>query len=139
MVETDSKKEMPTGVKIISVLYYIAAGFAAIGALVLMIVGSSFMPNISGTLPIESFGVGVAIFFGIFLLAVAALDFFIARGLWNGKSWSRIMVLIFGFIGLVGSFISLAQADFSVILGLLIQGTIVGYLLFSKEVKEAFN
>ncbi|MFA6918027.1 MAG: hypothetical protein WC285_04345 [Candidatus Gracilibacteria bacterium] len=40
---------------------------------------------------------------GIFVLAFAVLDFFIARGLFKGQKWTLILIIIFGVLGALGT------------------------------------
>ena len=40
---------------------------------------------------------------GIFMLALAVLDFFIARGLFKGQKWTLILIIIFGVLGALGT------------------------------------
>ena len=35
-------------------------------------------------------------------IALGLLDFAIAYGLWNGQNWSRILVMIFSILGIIG-------------------------------------
>jgi hypothetical protein len=129
-------KQAPVGVKIISVLYYICTGFSVLAAL-LFFVGSSFIDMIFPTL--AAFGSVLLIALGILCLAGAVLTFFIARGLWKVKKWARIIVIVFaclGILSVLSSFVS--SFSFSLIIQLAIHGAVGGYLLFAKEVKEAF-
>ena len=93
----EQNKEIPVGVKIISVLYYInfAAGLVAIIFLILNIIkatsenypGYSRMPML---LIILILFIGFSIWF-----------FLIAKGLWRGKNWARITAAVFAIITLV--------------------------------------
>lgn len=135
------KKEIPVGVKIISIVYYIAAAAAVLGS-ILLFVGSAFISSLFANIPLLNIlgavGVGLFIFLGIVCLIFGVFDFFIARGLWNAKNWARILVIIFSCIGvLIG--IGSITSGFASIVQLAISGLIGGYLIFSKEVREAFK
>ncbi|MBU2496826.1 MAG: hypothetical protein KJ767_02100 [Nanoarchaeota archaeon] len=134
-------KEMPTGVKIISVLYYIGAVLLLLIGL-LAFVGMGAMSTIMSTMGMGAWaalGAGVAVFMGIFLLALAVLYFFIGRGLWFGQNWARIVAVIFAVIGFISALTSLFGADFSSIISLVLNGIIGYYLWFSKDVKRVFK
>lgn len=131
------RKDMPLGVKILSVLAYITATFTLIGAIA-MFVGSSFIASIlpSG---LNILGLAVGATLGVIFLAFAVLDYFIARGLWLGQEWTRIVVLIVAAIGAIGSLIALFAGDFTSILSIAINGLVIYYLGFIPEVKKAFS
>ncbi len=132
-------KEVPVGVKIISVLYYIwAVLFAILG--ILFIVGAGFIGTIAQSIPLLAlFGAGLFIVLAIILILFAILFFFIGRGLWKARQWSRILVIIFSILGILSAIMGMIQGKIvSNIFGLIISALIGGYLLFSKSVKEAF-
>lgn len=140
-------KTVPTGVKVISVLFYIGAGFTILGAILFILFGGIFA---------SLFGLSGMSFtlFGIVLLILGVFEIFLARGLWKGRNWARIVVIIelgVGIIAAIIMFISsislaglsgssgLIMAVFYFIVELAIDGLIGGYLLFSQKVKEAFS
>ena len=80
----------------------------------------------------------------IISLAFAILAFFIAKGLWHGEKWARIIALIFAILGLfwglvwgVGSPIKIGKI--TGFISLITSGFIAGYLLFNKKAKEFFK
>ncbi len=115
--------KVPTGVKIIGVLYYIGAGLTLLGSIAFF-VGMNFIFPGLGTIG------------GIVLLVLAVLSFFVAKGLFKLKNWARIVVIILGVLGIVS-----AITDFSggSILTLVINGAIVWYLTMSPVGKGAFK
>ena len=120
-----NSKEMPTGVKVLSVLGYIGAAVTLLMGLI-MIFGAGFIQNNlpSGMIPEIGrafLGVGLVIA-GICALGFAVLDYFVARGLRNGRNWARIFVLIFAVLGLLSSLWPIS------IVSLVIDGLIVWYL-----------
>ncbi|MDP1728583.1 MAG: hypothetical protein Q8L27_00075 [archaeon] len=141
---TEIIKKMPTrpvGVTILSILGYIGAVFTLLMGLV-MIFGSVALFNFLTTLPefqmYELMGTIGATFFiimGIILLPLAVLDYFIARGLWNGRNWARIIILVFIGISAVQNLFALPFSLF----GLAIDGLIIWYLGFNKPVVAYFK
>ena len=132
-------KEIPVGVKIIAVLYYIAAVLSAIFG-IFFLIGAGF---IGALIPgFGALGAGILIVVGIFLIGAAVLGFFIGRGLWRAQKWARIIVIIFSIIGAVMAIIQMitigALVIASSIISLIIQAVIGGYLLFNGAVKKAF-
>ena len=137
-----NSKEVPTGVKVIAVLYYIVAGLLAISG-ILSLVGAGAMSSITNKIPLfeilGALGSGLFIIIAIIFIGLGVLEFFIARGLWKAKSWARILVIIFAAIGALFAIVSLVQGNiFSGLFNLLINGLIGGYLWFNNNVKEAF-
>ena len=126
-----ANKNIPTGIKVISILYYIAAAIVVILG-ILTLVGAGDVIGI-----VMLFGGGVAM--GIILIAIAILCFFIGRGLWKGQNWARIVALIISSLGALGAIMSLVGGNFSGIAGLIIHGIIVWYVGFNKDVKAAFS
>jgi len=133
-------KEIPIGVKIISIVYYVAAGLALIMAIMLF-TGAAYVNSILGSIPLINIlgilGSGLFVFGGIASLLSGVLSFFIGRGLWKLKNWARIFVIIFACIGVLIGIFSLFS--WGAIVMLAVNGAIGGYLIFSKEVKEAFK
>jgi len=138
-------KSIPVGVKIISVWFYIVMGFLLLASIAL-IVGSGVIVKLVPTLALVS---GLFIVIGIFSLGGAVLYFFMAKGLWKGQKWARIISIVFGSMGIFYSTISIVSmfiVDIGIVMdslatsifGLGLSGIIVGYLLFNNKVKEAF-
>jgi hypothetical protein len=136
-----SMKQVPAGVKVISVLHYILAGILAISG-VLVIAGGGLIGAFLGTL-ISSIGtLGSALFvvMGIVILGFGVLNIFLGIGLWKGKKWARLVVIVFSAIGIVLYVISLiSQINVMNIISLGLDVFFFAYLTFSKKVKEAFR
>ncbi len=131
-------KSVPTGVKVVSVLYYVYGVIGIIFGL-LFFVSAGFMDSIAKEIPqLRVFGAGLFFILGIILIGLGILGFFIGRGLWKAKSWARILVIIFAFFGIIASIVNLIKGNFGSIFGLVINGLICGYLLFNKNVKKTF-
>ena len=126
---------VPTGIKIISVLYYIGAVFELIFA-VLLFVGSGALKS---KVPFLAFLGPFLIVGGVILLGLTVLSFFVGRGLWKGQKWSRMVAVIFAALGALLSIVGMIQGQIaSNIVGLVISAGIGAYLLFSSSVKSAF-
>lgn len=132
-------KEIPVGVKIIAVLYYIGAVLSAILG-ILSIVGAGFVASLIPAL--GALGAGIMIAVGILLIGLAVLWFFMGRGLWRAQPWARILVIIFAIIGVIMAIIQMitfgAISLVSNIISLIINAVIGWYMLFNAEVKKAF-
>ena len=127
---------VPTGVKIISVLYYIGAVFELIFG-ILLFVGSG---AIKSKVPFLAFLGPFLIIGGIVLVGLAVLSFFVGMGLWKGRNWSRIVAIIFAVLLALLSIVGMVQGQIaSNIVGLVINLAVGGYLLFSSDVKTAFS
>lgn len=132
--------EVPTLIKVLAVLEYIGSGFTILSGLALIFGGFFVTTIISLIIPsLSQFATFSAILLAIIVIAFGILGIFVGRGLWMGKNWARILAIIFGSIGIIVSLISIATGNLMDIITLLIEGAIVGYLLFSKKVKEAFK
>ena len=128
-------QQVPTGVKVISVLYYIGAVFELIFA-ILLFVGSG---TLKAKVPLLAFLGPFLIIGGIILLGLAVLSFFVGWGLWKVKKWARIVAIVFAVLGVLLALIGMFQGQIaSNIVGLAISVAIGGYLLFSSDVKTAF-
>jgi len=128
------KSNVPTGVKIIAVLYYIGA-VAALIAAIAMFFGASVIGD-----AIPLLGPGLFVLGGIVLLVLAVLSFFIARGLFRKQKWSRILVIIFSVLSVLGGLSAMFTGEFfSNLVSLVIAAVIGGYLWFNKAVKAAFK
>ncbi|HLD37354.1 MAG TPA: hypothetical protein VJA86_02090 [Candidatus Nanoarchaeia archaeon] len=152
-------KEIPVGVKIIAVLYYIIGIVALVFAIIYFVGGMMEIPSMAGDLSAGGISwllLFIAIFITIVLIALAIFGIFVGRGLWKKRGWARITAITFHcfvvFIVIyliVNIFAILERAGGTVenkliwvIIGLIvsiINLTIAGYLAFSKAVKDAFS
>jgi hypothetical protein len=83
----------------------------------------------------------LGLFLGILfvVLPFTLLFFFIGRDLRRAKKTARIVALVIAIFGLVGALGILFLGNYQGIFGLIVNGLIAGYLLFSKEVKKFFS
>ena len=136
------KKDMPIGVKIISILNYCIAVIMLLAAIALLFIGSTVLTVLSleESLGIEgTVGFSILVILSLFFLFFAVIGFFIGRGLWKGQNWARIVVITFSILGVISGIISLIAGEFDSILGLGVDLVVGGYLLFNSKVKSAFS
>ena len=131
---------VPTGVKIISVLYYIGAGFGILFG-ILFFVGAGFLGAVASQIPLlGAFGKSLFIVVGIILIGLSVLSIFVGRGLWKGKNWARIVAIIFAALGAIMAIVSIVGGSIANgISSLAVQLLIGGYLLLNSSVKSAFS
>lgn len=141
--------ERPTGVTVLSVLNFIAAGFYLLGALAIF-VGGAFLASMSrssggGAGPMALIA-GIGAFAGVFFLIGVGLCLLVGIGLWKLANWARILEMVFmalgilfGLLGLLGS---MANFHIGVVVWQLciigIEVWILIYLL-KPHVKQAFG
>lgn len=150
---TEAKKNIPLGVKILSILCYIDAALALLFGVFLFVVGLAAPALISsikdqiisqGQLTaqqvelIASLSAPLLVIISFLIIAFAILDYYIARGLWRGRNWARIVVLVFMVLGFISSLFSLLTGNFGRIISLVIYGLVGWYLGFDKNVKRYF-
>lgn len=116
----EQRRRVPIGVKIVSVYYFITAVFGILLAI-------TFGPGtISGMLGL--------------LIGIWFLSFFVAWGLWKVNPLARLGAIMLSFLRAIMSIIIMIQDSNMEHLGLfVIDLVIVLYLMFSKNVKEAFK
>ena len=143
--QASSNREVPVGVKIISVLYYINFALCVIAGILEIISGIAAVlgkSSILGAWITASFV--ILILFLILIVAFCIWMFSIAKGLWRGHNWARITAIVFAILGiLIYIFpmimaVSIPNIIIPLIIGMVINVFIAGYLLFNRKVKEAF-
>lgn len=129
------KAEVPTGVKIISVFYYIFAVLTILVGVLALFLGG-LLGGVFGAM-----GAGLAILVAVIVIAIGVVEIFVARGLWKGRKWARIIVIIFSILGVLEAITGLVQGNVVAvqIVWLLVNAVIGGYLWFSGSVKSAFS
>lgn len=130
---------VPVGVKVVSIIYYIGAGFELLLGIAFFI-GAGALGSLAQTIPLlGALGSAVFVVAGILLVGLGILSIFIGRGLWKAQNWARITAIVFSALGVLMAISGMAQGKItSNVLGLALNAAIAGYLLFSKEVKAAF-
>lgn len=92
-------------VKILAVLAYIDAAVTLLAGLALILGGSVFGGIVGAMIPMSGILVGsmlsgLFVLLGIVAIALAVLDYFIGRGLWNHENWARILVIVLSVLSL---------------------------------------
>ena len=74
-------------------------------------------------------------------LVFGLINFLVGRGLWKGKNWSRILIMVLSVFGiLLGLSAAFSPGGLKGGLPILIiNGVILGYIGFSKQVKSFFT
>lgn len=139
------KSNIPVGVKIISVFYYIVGILCALFGLMIILSANTIISYLVSTTPeLATLNSGalvtVGVIFGILLIGIGILSFFIGKGLWKLRKWARIVVIVFSILGVISAIYNMIVGfQIGQIVRLLVDGIIGGYLLFSEEVKRAFK
>ena len=117
----------PTGVTILSVLYFLKALLSLIsGALVLGVLSL-----------IGPIGVAIGTIIGGALIMIGLIQMFIVWGLWTGRGWARFIAIIFTILSIladIGGTIALNPLS---MIGLVISVIILWYL-FQPQVKAFY-
>lgn len=140
-----SENKIPLGVKIIAILGLVSAVLTVLMGVVIFIaglVGGNFASqlglnslgtdSVSGAL-IGSLLLGSLILGGILFVLWGIVEFFIARGLWRGRNWARIVVGIFMVLGFISAIFNLN------FFGLIVTALVGYYIWFSKECRNFFK
>ncbi|MEK6877999.1 MAG: hypothetical protein AABY22_00245 [Nanoarchaeota archaeon] len=162
--KTTGKREIPLGIKILSILSYIGAVSAILIGIMFIILGNVFSGNVleevrqgytasleyqqalqqdplmtQQSLDLLLWMIDKMAIMGVFFIILGVVSFFIARGLWKLQNWARITEAVLCAFGLIIVLISLISGNFLSIFSLAINGLIFWYLIFNKNVLKAFN
>ena len=137
-------KEIPVGIKVISILNFIVGAVQAVLGVLVLALGSFGLSIFYSAAPsstyLESLSY-VVVLVGVGLLLFSALYIGVGIGLWRGKAWARITQMILLILGFIGSVYSLIVGKFIILnlLNLLIVSIIFWYVCCSKEVRSVFE
>jgi uncharacterized membrane protein (DUF2068 family) len=137
-------RQRPTGVTILAVLYFLGTACLILAGM-LLAVGLSFAGTSADQAGATAFLAGMGIVGAVLMFIIAGVYGLLGWGLWSLKSWARLVVLIFAFIGLGFGVLSLMGSMMTmhmgaVVIGLLpiaIHGLVAWYLM-QPHVKAAF-
>jgi len=137
-------KNVPLGVKLVSILAYALSAIMLISGVVTLIGGTflagalDYMKSIPGYEILSGLPLGTMaatfVFFIIFIL-LAVLYFFIAKGLMKGAGWARVVMIVLMAIGAIDSLSTLPLYA----VNLIVTVAIIAYLGFFKEAVAYFK
>ncbi|MBX4211837.1 hypothetical protein KW787_00065 [Candidatus Pacearchaeota archaeon] len=139
-MDSSMKHNIPTGVKVISILDYIGGAFGIIFGLI-FILGGGAIANWATSIPGASrglVGAGLAVI-GVVLIIFGVLGILLGRGVWKGRSWARIIQIILAVLGALGALGKLFTGHFGGIVSLALNVWIGWYLVYNKEGKRYFS
>jgi hypothetical protein len=136
--EEPKKRKAPLGLKIISVIYYIACALYLAIAIVAFI-KISWISELSNLGLLPAMSQQTIMTFGIFFVLLSILSFFIARGLLKFQMWARVALLAICAINIFGGILSVLEKSYPSIINLVFNLIIACYILFSKKTKAAFS
>jgi len=140
--ELEEVKKIPTGIQVVSIIHYIAAGLCAVfGLLFIVFSGRLAEYLMSGTDALTSLTtsdlVGTLIVLGVLFIILGVLYFFIGKGLWKLKKWARIVGIILAVIvALYTLYMMTGNFTIALLIIFLIDVAVGVYLIFSKEAKK---
>ena len=120
-------KTRPTGVTILSILYFLQALIILIGGVVALGVLASL-----GTI-----GTIIGSVVGGVMILIGLIQMLIAWGLWSGKGWARIIAIIFTVLGVLANLMGALDLNLTSVVGLLI-GVVILWYLFQPQVKAYY-
>jgi len=130
-------KERHWGISVLSILGYIGAVVTVILGLTMLLGSSIFSSLIGKAFPqlatYADAGTVLFIVLGIIFIGMAVLDYFIARGLWNGQNWARIVAIICSALTILGALWPFSPVN------LIIGIVLVWYLGFYKPAVNYFK
>jgi hypothetical protein len=144
-MQKEIEKEVPEGVKIISVVSYTLTGILFILGLFSIKFGET-ISSISDadkavfstsqmTLPSSA----NMVWLGIIFIILAVFLYFIGRDIAKFKNWARIAGGIVSLLIFIMSIINLFQGSLSSLILLIVSGIIVWYLFLNKKVLKQFR
>ena len=129
----------PTGVTVISILYWISACFLVLMGIIMAVGFTAFGGMMSG---MNSLLAGFGVIGGIVLLGIGAALAFIGYSLFQLQEWSRIVTIVLvglGFMmGVFGIMHPIGVGRVSSIIRMAIDGFIIWYLV-QPQVSVAFR
>lgn len=117
----------PTGVAVLGVLAFVGAGLLVLGGLMTFAMGG-IIGSVMGSEG-AAFGATIGGFVAVFFLIGAAISALMGYGHWTGASWAWLLQIVLSGLSALSGLWSVAQGEFSAILGLAIAGLIIWYML----------
>ena len=132
------RKSLPLGLRIISIIYYIATVFSLIIA-ILAFTAPGIIKNVPG------FGANIAanplafVILGIIFIILSGLSFFIAQGIQRIDNKARMALLVLCAINVIGGIISIIEGSYLSSINLAFNLAIGLYITLNKKVRREFN
>jgi len=120
-------KARPSGVTILSILYFLQALLTIIGGAVAFGILSVFGPV----------GIAIGTVLGGVLIVFGLIQMFIVWGLWTGRGWARLLAIALTILGLLPDVAGALTLNPLSIVGLVI-GIIILWYLFQPQVKAFY-
>jgi hypothetical protein len=134
-----TKKEVPVGVKVISILCFIFGGLYIIEGLIMTNPIDSFSTISSQGPELIIFLVGIFISLILHFLILAFISIILGIYLWKGNNLARIFTIMGGCLFSLTSLLMISMGILIPLIFILIFGVMACYLLFNKKVKEFFS
>jgi len=128
-------KQVPTIIKIISIIFYIGAVVGILTGITILYdrsIITDLMPELA-----EASGAAI-IAIGAFAIIAGIVNAFTGRGLWKLKNWARILAMIIAIIGVVQNIVPVFAGNLSAIFVIAVDILIVYVLGFKEDVKILF-
>lgn len=134
-------RQRPGSVTFLAVIVFIQAGFMALAGLALTLGGTFFgalLADLTAEAAVGALVTALFLVVGVVFLALAVLEFFIARGLLRGRNWARITQIVLSFIGCLLTLGALAVGNFTGVLSLALNIAAI-VILFGRNAKAYFE
>jgi len=128
-----NKKNIPLGIKLVSIYFFIGAVLDIISGLMLIFSKESV---------INIFPVYLQDFYYFlipFQIGLGIFEFFLGKALWNTKKWARIAVFIVSGFQIIMSALMIQENLANSITHIILYTTFISYLFFSKKAKKEFR
>lgn len=140
-----SSSKTPGLVKALAIIGYIITAFLLITGIMSFIAISNVQDHpLKPQIDAATAQIGVSIntlfiSFGIILIALAVLGFFISRGLLKRQQWARILTIVITILWGLSFLLNTIQGAMYAVIPSAINIAIAAYLIFNKRVKAAFK
>lgn len=142
-------KNIPIGVKILAILGYIFSIISLVIGILSWIVSIGLIMNPAPVILPPDFPqefvdlfsnnlVPLLVTMGFVFVVLGLIGIFVSRGLWKGRNWARVLVVIFAVFGIISNIIELVTGNLSAIVSLAINLVVVWYLLVNKQAQKYF-
>lgn len=143
-MKKETEKEIPEGVKILSVVAFVCTAIFFIFGIISFKFGEN-MGDLSDAekslisqqgIPTPSTPTFVIV--GIVLIVLSVVFYFIGRDLLKSKKWAKIALIVISALLILLNILSLISGSWSPIIMILVNGLVVWYLAYSKPAKNFF-